>query len=79
MKYKLSLFLLVVSAGLFAQISKNNVGKNPLDELPSHIKQLTHFGQRADWFHDGSKFLFIEKTYGDVYEYELESGLIKRD
>ncbi len=61
---------------LQAQVDPLNVGVNPLDELPKHIKQLTHFGQRADWFHDGSKFLFIEKTYGDVFEYEMKTGEI---
>lgn len=76
MKCKLLLLLILLNGVLFAQVSKENVGKSPLDELPSHIKQLTQFGQRADWFHDGSKFLFIEKTYGDVYEYEMETGII---
>ena len=75
---KKAIFLLGLSfcLPLFAQVDKSKVGKSPLDELPKHIKQLTHFGQRADWFHDGSKFLFVEKTYGDVYEYEMETGEI---
>jgi hypothetical protein len=42
-------------------------------ELPDHIKQVTTFGQRADWSHDGKKILFIEKTFGDVYEVTLET------
>lgn len=42
-------------------------------ELPSHIRQVTTFGQRADWSHDGKKILFIEKTFGDVYEVTLET------
>lgn len=42
-------------------------------ELPSYIRQVTTFGQRADWSHDGKKILFIEKTFGDVYEVTLET------
>ena len=48
-----------------------------LDELPKHITQLTSFGQRADWSHDGKRILFIEKTYGDVFEVEVATKAIR--
>ncbi|MGB2864869.1 MAG: hypothetical protein WBC05_16195 [Sedimentisphaerales bacterium] len=51
--------------------------RSPLDELPGYIKQITHFGQRADFSHDGKRILFLEKTFGDVYEVELETGIIR--
>jgi len=50
---------------------------SPLTNLPDHIRQVTHFGQRADWSHDGKKILFLEKTFGDVYEVDLETGHIR--
>lgn len=50
---------------------------SPLDDLPSYIKQVTHFGERADWSHDGKRILFLEKTFGDVFEVELETGVIR--
>ncbi len=50
--------------------------KSPLDDLPDYIDQLTQFGQRADWSLDGKKILFVEKTFGDVYEVEVETGII---
>src|SRR2546428_8040254 len=50
---------------------------NPADELPPHITQLTWFGERADWSHDGTKILFVEKTFGDVYEVALKTGKIR--
>jgi len=50
---------------------------SPLDELPGYIKQVTHFGQRADFSHDGKRILFLEKTFGDVFEVELETGIIR--
>jgi hypothetical protein len=53
------------------------VAKSPLDELPSYIHRVTYFGQRADWSHDAKRLLFIEKTFGDVYEVELATGIIR--
>jgi hypothetical protein len=51
--------------------------KSPLDELPSYIKQLTRFGERADFSHDGKKILFLSKTFGDAFEIEVETGKIR--
>jgi hypothetical protein len=49
----------------------NLAGKSPLDELPAYIRQVTYFGERADWSHDGKKILFLSKTFGDAMELEL--------
>lgn len=48
-----------------------------LKELPSNIEQITNFGQRADFSHDGKRILFIEKTYGDVFEVEIATKAIR--
>jgi hypothetical protein len=81
MKKRTSKFLLLVLVGL---LSTNCLGqlqskesKSPLDELPQHIRRVTHFGQRADFSHDGKRILFIEKTFGDVYEVQLETKIIR--
>jgi len=58
-------------------VPEPGVGVSPLDELPVYISRLTHFGQRADWSHDGKRILFIEKTFGDVYEIEVETKIIR--
>lgn len=50
---------------------------SPLDHLPPHIRQLTHFGERADWSHDGKRILFLAKTFGDAYEAEVATGIIR--
>lgn len=50
---------------------------SPDQHLPSHITRLTWFGERADWSGDGQRILFVEKTYGDVYEIELASRIIR--
>jgi len=74
-------FLLLVFAGLLSTNCwgelQSKEGKSPLDELPPWIKRATHFGQRADFSHDGKRILFIEKTFGDVYEAELGTGIIR--
>jgi hypothetical protein len=51
------------------------VGKSPEQELPAHISRLTLFGERPDFSHDGKKILFLEKTFGDVYEVDLKSKM----
>ncbi len=47
--------------------------RSPDHELPSHITRLTRFGERADFSHDGQRVLFVEKTFGDVYEVEIKT------
>lgn len=44
---------------------------------PGYVRKVTEFGERADWSNDGKKILFIEKSFGDVYEYNLETGKYK--
>src|SRR6266542_3831166 len=46
-------------------------GADPTEHLPPHITQVTWFGERADWSHDGKKILFLSKTFGDAMEIEL--------
>jgi hypothetical protein len=50
---------------------------DPISDLPPYITKITNFGQRADWSHDGKRLLFIEKTFGDVYEVEIETKSIR--
>src|SRR5437667_6626310 len=52
-------------------------GQNPAEHLPPHIQRVTWFGERADFSHDGKRILFVEKTFGDVYEVELATGIIR--
>ncbi len=50
---------------------------NPAEHLPSYIRRLTTFGERADWSHDGRRVLFVEKTFGDVFEVEVKTGRLR--
>jgi len=67
------LFLFVSATLAFAQPKP---GESPADHLPPHIRQLTHFGERADWSHDGKRILFLSKTYGDALELDVATGAI---
>ncbi|MBV9468002.1 MAG: hypothetical protein JOZ57_02005, partial [Abitibacteriaceae bacterium] len=78
----LSLAYWVIAFSLVAMIQchaqdNNKIGQDPATHLPPHIRRLTYFGERADWSHDGKRILFIEKTYGDVFEVEVATGIIR--
>jgi hypothetical protein len=73
------LLIMVLSAALMPTCFGNSQcsqDKSPLDDPPPYIRRVTHFGQRADFSHDGKRLLFIEKTFGDVYEAELATGTV---
>ena len=46
-------------------------------KLPPYVRRLTYFGERPDWSHDGKHLIFLEKTFGDLFEYELATGIIR--
>lgn len=73
----LLLFLNLIAAAQAAVAADALSGQSPADHLPSHITRLTRFGERADWSLDGKRILFVEKTFGDVYEVELATGIIR--
>jgi hypothetical protein len=61
----------------FGFAGEARAGESPADHLPPHIKQLTWFGERADWSHDGKRALFLTKTFGDAMEIDLETKRIR--
>ncbi|HJQ25735.1 MAG TPA: hypothetical protein VKA60_17580 [Blastocatellia bacterium] len=50
---------------------------NPEEHLPKHIVQLTAFGERAAWSPDGKHLAFMGKSFGDAFEIDLRSRLIR--
>ncbi|MBP8604966.1 MAG: hypothetical protein KBI46_03870 [Phycisphaerae bacterium] len=71
----LTVFSLVSCTALSAASGKKT--GSPLDNLPPYMRQITHFGERADWSGDGKKILFLERTFGDVFEVEPATGIIR--
>jgi hypothetical protein len=51
--------------------------EGPADHLPPHITRLTHFGERADFSHDGKRILFLSKTLGDAMEIDLDTKAVR--
>ncbi|MGD0382746.1 MAG: hypothetical protein ABSA77_04425 [Thermoguttaceae bacterium] len=72
-----ALLLFAAALGAAETDDPAKAGKSPADELPPHISRLTWFGERADWSLDGKKILFLAKTYGDVYEIDLDTKILR--
>lgn len=77
MKRNLLLLLALIVSCAATSLPAAEPNQNPAETLPDYIKRLTWFGERADWSHDGESILFVEKTFGDVYEVELATGVIR--
>jgi len=71
-----TLVTIAAASGAQAQAPAKK-GKSPVDDLPPHIRRVTWFGERADWSHDGKRILFLSKTFGDAFEVELATGIIR--
>lgn len=44
--------------------------------FPSYIKRMNFFGERPDWSPDGKRLLFVARSFGDVYEMDVATGII---
>lgn len=74
MKKLFAVIFLFVPVALIAQ--KQLFGY-PGENLPPYIERVTQFGERADWSREGDKILFVEKTYGDVFELDLKTRKLR--
>jgi Tol biopolymer transport system component len=50
---------------------------SPEKNLPSNITQLTGFGERAAWSPDGKRIAFMSRSYGDAFEIDLDTRMIR--
>ena len=69
--------LAALAAAWCAHAAEPASGESPADHLPAHISQVTWFGERADWSHDGKRVLFLSKTFGDAMEIDLATKRIR--
>jgi len=65
--------LLLTSVPLFAQRKTGS----PLDHLPSTLKPLTYFGERADFSPDNQQVAFMAKSFGDAFVVDLKTRIIR--
>ncbi len=70
-------FLLSVLLMLNSCEIQKEKARSPVEDLPPWIEKITHFGPRTDFSHDGKRILFLEKTFGDVYEVEIKTKEIR--
>jgi len=75
MKKILSIVSIFLSANIFGQTKM--IGDSFVVNLPGNIRQITTFGERPDWSHDGKRIAFMEKTFGDAFEVEVLTGKLK--
>lgn len=75
MKFFIS--ILVCLTFFYSCTPKEQAEKNPLDNLPVNITQLTSFGERAAWSPDGKKIAFIKQSFNDAFEIDLETKKIR--
>ena len=71
--------VLVLVGVLFTECLSGAAGKegvSPLDELPGYIKQVTHFGQRADTM--ASALYFSKRPSGTFMKWNWRRVLLIR-
>ena len=72
----LTVLVLVLAMASLAARQAVQAG-NPEDHLPPNITHLTWFGERASWAPDGARLAFMEKSFGDAYEIEVGTRVIR--
>ena len=78
MRRYLAIVLLVFAFSASAdELPYGQKSGSPLDHLPDYIHRVNGWGQRADFSHDGERIIFLEKTFGDVYELTLATGELR--
>jgi len=50
---------------------------NPEDQPPPNITRLTGFGERAAWSPDDKRIAFMSKSFGDAFEIDLGTRIIR--
>jgi hypothetical protein len=67
----------VAGLALAASAPQGTRTGSPEDTLPRNITRLTYFGERASWSPDGKRVAFMEKSFGDAYEVEVSTRIIR--
>src|SRR6185295_10934873 len=63
-----------IAALCLAQAKKSG---SPEENPPRNIIQLTAFGERAVWSPDGKRIAFMSKSFGDAFEIDVKTRLIR--
>lgn len=71
---KSAALLLAVHTSVAAQARRPGV---PEAHLPANISQVVAFGERPAWSPDGKRLAFIGKSFGDAFEIDLRTKLVR--
>jgi Tol biopolymer transport system component len=72
-----ALVALALVGGLASTAGQGLKTGSPEEPLPRNITRLTHFGERASWSPDGKRIAFMEKSFGDAYEVDASTKVIR--
>ena len=56
-----SIVAVIILAARLSFGADPKAGESPADQLPPHITQITAFGERAEWSHDGKRIIFARR------------------
>ena len=69
--------LITILLAIVVSLAQGTKQGSPEENLPPNIARLTHFGERASWSPDGRRIVFIEKSFGDVYEVDVDTKVVR--
>lgn len=75
-RHSLARLMIIIALCLTASGQTKKDG-GPEKNLPPNIKQLTGFGERASWSPDGKRIAFMSKSYGDAFEIDIDTKMIR--
>ncbi len=67
----------VLMVGSLTLLPSRDQAGIPLENLPDNIRKVAGFGERAAWSPDGKRLIFVHKTLGDAFEYDLATGRLR--
>ena len=74
--WKVAPFVLITQIAVLALAQAKKSG-SPEENPPHNIIQLTAFGERAVWSPDGKRIAFMSKSFGDAFEIDMKTRLIR--
>jgi len=72
-----ALFIAGMSCFPESSIGQAKKSGSPEENPPKNIIRLTGFGERAAWSPDGKRIAFMSKSFGDAFEINLETKMIR--